>query len=147
MFNIKAALTASALVVTLGLSTMTQAKADGAASTRNILIGAAALVAGIAIEQNVAHKNARANSIQGYTRNGDTVYDDGRIVDRNGQTYYPGNNGQQVSCDGQSCVVTATGNDGYYGDSGSGYAGNGRYDGYGANGGYGSYANGRGRNH
>ncbi len=120
MFNIKTALAASALIATLGISTATPAKADGAASTRNILLGAAALVTGIAIEQNVANKNARANSITGYTQDGGTVYGDGSIVYGNGQKYYPGDDGQQVSCNGQSCVVSNGGNAGYFGNGGNG---------------------------
>ncbi len=118
--NIKLALTGLALTGALGLSTVAPAKADGAASTRNIFFGAAALIAGVAIESNVARKNAAANNVQGYLQDGSTVYQDGRVVDRNGQTYYPGNQGQAVSCNGQSCWVTNNGqtayNNGSYGN-------------------------------
>ena len=125
--NIKHALTALALTATIGLSTAAPAKADGAASTRNIIFGATALLAGIAIESNVAHKNAQANTVQGYLQDGSTVYADGYVVDRNGNGYYPGNNGQQVACNNDSCAITNQ--QGYYGN----YHGsnNGNYTNYG----------------
>ena len=120
--NIKLALTGLALTGALGLSTIAPAKADGAASTRNIFLGAAALIAGVAIESNVARKNASANNVQGYLQDGSTVYQDGHVVDRNGQSYYPGNEGQQVSCNGQSCYVTNNGQTAYdNGSYGNGY--------------------------
>jgi hypothetical protein len=40
------------------------------------------------------HKRQAANTVVGYTRNGGTVYGDGRIVMPNGATIYPGPNGQ-----------------------------------------------------
>lgn len=129
--NIKLALTGLALTVTLGLSTVAPAKADGAASTRNIFLGAAALIAGVAIESNVARKNNQANTVTGYLQDGSTVFADGHVVDRNGQSYYPGNNGQQVSCNGQSCYVS---------NNGQGY-GSGQYGQYGQ---YGRNDRGRG---
>ena len=137
--KITSILTASVLTAAMGVATIAPAKADGAASTRNIILGAAALVAGVAIESNVAHKNAQANTVQGYLPGGGTVYQDGRVVLPNGQSYYPGNNGQQVACNGQNCYTTNNNggynNGGYYGNNGNtGY--------YGNNGNNGNYNNG-----
>ncbi len=114
---------------TLGLANVQPARADGAASTRNIIIGAAALAAGVAIEANAAHKNAEANTIQGYLPNGQAVYADGHVSLPNGQSYYPGNYGQTVACNSGACSLS--GGSGYYGNnsgdnasynSGNGYA-------------------------
>lgn len=128
-----------ALAGTVEFATAAPAKADGAASTRNIFLGAAALVAGVAIESNVAHKRAVAGTVEGYTQDGGTVYQDGHIGYPNGQTYYPSNNGQQVSCNGQNCYVT-----GQYANTGYN---NGRYYGNGAyNGNNGYYNNGNNGN-
>ena len=95
---------------TLSLTTIAPASADGAASTRNIIFGAAAAV-GLAIEANAAHKNAQANSVRGYLPDGSAVYGDGRVVERGGYAYYPGNNGQSVACNGGACSVYSNSND------------------------------------
>lgn len=119
MNKFQTALITTATVATLGLTTLAPASADSAASTRNI-IGIGALLAGIAIESNVAHKNTVANNVIGYTRDGGTVYGDNRIVDRNGQTYYPNDNNQTLSCNNGSCVVYNNQNaqpNGYNGDA------------------------------
>jgi hypothetical protein len=72
------------------------AAADGAASTRNIILGAAAIAAGIIIYNNVQHKRMQHDTVVGYTRDGGTVYADGRIVYPNGNVLYTGNrNGQR----------------------------------------------------
>src|SRR5664279_2989318 len=107
MNKLQLTLAAVAAAGTLSLSTMAPAYADGAASTRNILLGAAAL-AGIAIESNVAHKKAQANTISGYLPDGSAVYGDGHVVNANGYSYYPGNNGQNVSCDNGRCNIAYT---------------------------------------
>jgi hypothetical protein len=109
MNKLQLTLAALAAAGTLSLTTMAPASADSAASTRNIILGAAA-IAGIAIESNVARKNAQANSISGYLPDGSSVYGDGHVVARNGYSYYPGNNGQTVSCSGQSCSVAYNSN-------------------------------------
>ena len=140
--KITSILTASVLTAAMGVATIAPAKADGAASTRNIILGAAALVAGVAIESNVARKNAQANNVQGYLPDGSPVYQDGHVVAPNGQTYYPGNNGQQISCNGQNCYASNTnGNGGYYANNGGNYGNNGGYYGNNGNGGY--YGNAR----
>jgi hypothetical protein len=93
-----------AAAATLSLSAVAPASADGAASTRNIILGAAA-IAGLAIESNVAHKNAQANAISGYLPDGSAVYADGHVAMRDGYSYYPGNDGQTVACNDGSCSV------------------------------------------
>ena len=106
---------ALAVMLTGGLA-MTNAhpaRADQAAVTRNTILGAAALVAGIAVESNVAHKRQVANTVEGYLPDGSTVYGDGRVVSPNGQTYYPGNYGQRVACNAGSCYLTGQPNNGY----------------------------------
>jgi hypothetical protein len=107
MSKLQLTLAALAAAGTLGLSTMAPASADGAASTRNIIFGAAA-IAGLAIEANVAHKNAQANTVSGYLPDGSAVYGDGHVVEPNGYSYYPGNNGQTVACSNGQCSIAYT---------------------------------------
>ncbi len=85
------------------------AGADGAASTRNIILGAAAVAAGIIIYNNVQHKRMQHDTVVGYTRDGGTVYADGRIAYPNGNVLYTGNrNGQRCGYSGNcpSCGGT-----------------------------------------
>jgi|SRR5450755_3264572 hypothetical protein len=119
-------LAAFAAAGTLSLSTMAPASADSAASTRNIILGAAA-IAGLAIEANVAHKNAQANTVSGYLPDGSAVYGDGHVVESNGYSYYPGNNGQTVACSNGRCGIANTNADGnaYNGNAYNGNAYNG----------------------
>jgi hypothetical protein len=105
MKKLTISLTTIALAATFGLASIAPASADQAAATRNTILGAAALIAGIAIESNVAHKKAQANAIEGYTRNGAAVYQDGHVVEPDGNSYYPGNDGQQIACNGGACDV------------------------------------------
>lgn len=79
------------------------ALADQAAVNRNIILGAAAVAAGIIINNNIQHKRAQANRVVGYTRDGGTVYADGRVVYPNGDTLYTGNR------NGQACSYTGYG--------------------------------------
>lgn len=130
MNTLKVSLAALAAAGTLALSTPAPALADSAASTRNIILGAAA-IAGIAIESNVARKNARSNSISGYLPNGSAVYGDGHVVTGNGYSYYPGNNGQNVACDSGRCYVANTANTN---DGNNRYDNNGRPNGGWSNG-------------
>ena len=140
MNKLQLTLAALAAAGTLSLSTMAPASADSAASTRNIILGAAA-IAGIAIESNVARKNAQANSISGYLPDGSAVYADGHVVSGNGYSYYPGNNGQNVACNNGSCTIA------YANQNGNGYNGNGyNGNGYSGNGYNGNGYNGNGNN-
>lgn len=119
MKKLTLSLTTLALAATFGLASIAPASADQAAATRNTILGAAALIAGIAIESNVAHKNAQANTVEGYTQNGAAVYQDGHVVDPNGNSYYPGNVGQQIACNGGACDVYGGNN--YNGNNGGGW--------------------------
>jgi hypothetical protein len=125
------ALAATAMFTALGLSTIQPARADGAASTRNIIFGAAALFAGIAIESNVAHKNAVADTVQGYLPDGATVYEDGHVVNPDGTSYYPSNEGLTVACNDGSCSLNDNGYNTY--SAGNGHTEFAR-NGYGYNG-------------
>src|ERR1700737_4862242 len=86
----------------------------GQRSTRNIILGALA-VTGIVLYTNYQRHAAYARSVVGYTRDGGTVYGDGRIVYPNGQTIYTSNNGQSVFTfdgEGQQCQPGSV--QGYY---------------------------------
>jgi hypothetical protein len=133
---------AAVMALALGFgSTVKPAAADQAAATRNEILGVAAAIAIGLTAANVAHKNAVANTVQGYLPDGSTVYGNGEVVTPNGQSYYPGNYGQQVSCNGGYCGVSGNGaynngyNNGYNNSYNNGYN-NGAY-GYNPYGGYG----------
>jgi hypothetical protein len=122
----RSAVTALALGATLATTMVAPAMAaDGQTSTRNILLGAAA-AAGIFTAINVEHKHQLATTIQGYLPNGDAVYQDGHVVSRNGQTWYPGNNGKTVACSNQSCTIQGSNNYSRYNNYG--YNNSGRYN-------------------
>ena len=53
-----------------------------------------------------------ANTVEGYLPDGSVVYEDGHVVDRNGNSWYPGNQGEQIACNGQSCYISSN-NTGY----------------------------------
>jgi hypothetical protein len=72
------------------------AAADGAASTRNIILGAAALAAVIALSSN-AHTHVRVSAVVGHTGDGGVVYGDGRVVYPSGDVLYVSNG------DGRPC--------------------------------------------
>lgn len=129
---------AALVMTTVGVTTMQPARADQAAKTRNLILGAAALVTGFAVESNVARKHRLANTIEGYLPDGSTVYADGRVVLPNGQSYYPGNYGQTIACSAGSCYIN-NGNQAYNGYGGYGAGGNPYYN-------Y-PYASGRVRQH
>lgn len=136
-----------ALTAVAMTSVVAPARADGASTTRTI-IGVAAAVAGIATAVNVEHKHAVANQVVGYLSDGSTVYADGHVVSPNGQSWYPGNQGQQIACNGQSCSVYQNGqytgynNGGYNPYNNGGYYNNGYNNGSYNNGGYTPYNNG-----
>lgn len=115
-----------ALALAFG-STVKPAAADQAAATRNLILGAAAAIAIGVTAANVAHKNAVANTVEGYTPDGATVYGNGEVVYPNGQGYYPGNNDQSVSCNGGYCSVSGSSNN---------YNGNGYNNSYNGSNGY-----------
>lgn len=94
-------------------STVKPAAADQAAATRNTILGVAAAIALGVTAANVAHKDAVANTVEGYTPGGATVYGNGLVVEPDGQSYYPGNYGQSISCNGGSCMVSGSGGYGY----------------------------------
>ena len=100
----RSSLAGLALFGILTTSLAAPALADGAASTRNI-IGAAAAIIGIATAVNVSNKNRVANTVEGYLPDGSVVFEDGHVVDRNGNSWYPGNQGEQIACNGQSCDI------------------------------------------
>lgn len=110
------------------------AKAD---TTSTILLTAAA-VAALATGINVAEKSAKAHTVVGYLQNGSIVYADGHVVAPNGQSWYPGNYGQSIACNGQYCAIVG-GNVGYGGYPG--YPGYGPYQ-HGYAPGYSSYPSG-----
>jgi hypothetical protein len=96
---------ATLLIASFGLTNAHPARADQAAFSRNIIIGAALAAVGIIIGSNVAHKQQLATTVAGYTSDGATVYADGRVVYGNGSSYYPGDHGQQIACRNMSCTI------------------------------------------
>lgn len=127
MRNSILALVSAVLVATVGISTVQPAKADGAASTRAIILGAAALVAGVAVSANAAHKRQVANTVVGYLQDGSAVYQDGHVVSPNGQSYYPSTYGQTVACSNQTCYLSGGNGNGPYGYNGNNPYGNNQY--------------------
>lgn len=126
---VRSALAALALGATLATSMPAPAMAaDGKTTTRNILIGLAA-AAGIATAVNVERKKHQANTVQGYLPDGSTVYNDGHVVSPNGQTWYPGNNGQTVACSNQYCTISGSNGYGNYGYNNGNYGYNNGYNG------------------
>lgn len=97
---------ALAIALLLGALTPSLAETAGQRSTRNIILGAVALTTAIILYNNYHHKQVAHDTIVGYTRNGGTVYADGRVVYPNGQTYYLSNNGRNpcdYDGDGEQC--------------------------------------------
>jgi hypothetical protein len=147
MMKNKLAMAALAAIMTmsLGLATIQPARADQAAVNRNTVLGVAAFLAGVFVATNVANKNAVANTVAGTTRDGATVYEDGHVVLPNGESYYPNNAGQSISCNNGYCSIYADSNgysnpqngynNGYNGGYNNGYN-NGGYNNGGYNGGY-----------
>jgi hypothetical protein len=87
--------TALAFTMTASLAAgpLARPAAANEGQTWTMIGAAAALVGGIILYNNYQHKRQAANTVVGYTRNGGTVYGDGRIVMPNGATIYPGPNG------------------------------------------------------
>jgi hypothetical protein len=109
--------TALAALVIAAVAFSSSARPAQANTTSTIVITAAA-VAAIATGFNVAEKNAKANTVVGYLRNGSTVFADGHVVAPNGQSWYPGNYGQSIACNGPYCAIV---NDTYNSYGGNGY--------------------------
>jgi hypothetical protein len=86
----------SKLIVATGAAASVSAGAlmprPASADTTSTILTAAAAIGAVVLYNNYQHKQAAANSVVGYTRNGGTVYADGRVVMPNGQTYYPTSN-------------------------------------------------------
>ncbi len=80
--------TGAAASVSVGALMPRPASAD----TTSTILTAAAAIGAVVLYSNIQRKQAAANTIVGYTRNGGTVYADGRVVMQNGQTYYPNSN-------------------------------------------------------
>jgi hypothetical protein len=85
----------SAAAIAVGSMPKPASASEG--STLTTILGAAALAGGVVLYNNYEHKKQQANTVVGYTRNGGTVYADGRIVTPNGRTVYPNQNGQYRS--------------------------------------------------
>lgn len=88
------ALLAAAIVTGLAVGPLSRPAAASVGSTYTLIESGLALIGGIILYNNYQHKRQAANTIVGYTRNGGTVYGDGRIVMPDGSTIYPGRNGQ-----------------------------------------------------
>lgn len=80
--------TGAAASVSVGALMPRPASAD----TTSTILTAAAAIGAVVLYSNIQRKQAAANTVVGYTRNGGTVYADGRVVMSNGQTYYPNSN-------------------------------------------------------
>jgi hypothetical protein len=94
LHRISKLITAAGMAAALAVGSIPKPAAASTQSTLNTVLGAAAVIGGIILYNNYQHKRQAANNIVGYTRNGGTVYGDGRIVMPNGQTIYPNSNGQ-----------------------------------------------------
>jgi hypothetical protein len=80
--------TGAAASVSVGALMPRPASAD----TTSTILTAAAAIGAVVLYSNIQRKQAAANTVVGYTRNGGTVYADGRVVMPDGQTYYPNSN-------------------------------------------------------
>jgi hypothetical protein len=94
MHHLSKLITATGLAAALTVGAIPKPAAASTQSTINTALGAAAVIGGLVLYNNYQHKQQAANSVVGYTRNGGTVYGDGRIVMPNGQTIYPNSNGR-----------------------------------------------------
>lgn len=102
---LRTALVALALLMIFTFSTVrpVQAETSGQRSTRNIILGAVVLAAGIVLYNNYHRKQVAHNTIVGYTPDGGTVYADGRVVYPDGTVLYTSNDGRTpCSYDGYS---------------------------------------------
>jgi hypothetical protein len=125
----------SKLIVATGAAASISAGAiaprPASANTTTTILTAAAAIGAIVLYNNVQRKQAAANQIVGYTRNGGTVYADGRVVMPDGQTYYPSSNtngqyGYNHPVDNGQ-YNNGQYNNGQYGYNNGQYANNGQY--------------------
>jgi hypothetical protein len=86
-------ITAAGMAAALAVGSVQKPAAADSQSTIRTLVGVAAVVGGLVLYNNYQHKRQAANSVVGYTRNGGTVYGNGRILMPNGQSYYPNSDG------------------------------------------------------
>jgi hypothetical protein len=86
-------ITVSGMAAALAVGAIPKPATASTQSAMNTAIAAAAVIGGLILYNNYQHKRQAANAVVGYTRNGGTVYGDGRIVMPNGQTIYPNSNG------------------------------------------------------
>lgn len=84
---------AGAITGSLAIGPMESPADASTGSTLTTVAALAALVGGIVLYNNYEHRRETATTIVGYTRNGGTVYGDGRIVLPNGQAIYPNQSG------------------------------------------------------
>jgi hypothetical protein len=85
---------AFAITASLVAAPLARPAAASTGSTYTLIEAGLALIGGIILYNNYQHKRQAANTVVGYTRNGGTVYGDGRIVMPDGTTIYPGRNGR-----------------------------------------------------
>lgn len=83
-----------AIATSLIAGPLASSAAASTGSTYTLIESGLALIGGIILYNNYQHKRQAATRIVGYTRNGGTVYGDGRIVMPNGATVYPNSRGQ-----------------------------------------------------
>lgn len=91
--RISTAILAFALTASLTAGPLARPASASTGSTYTLIEAGLALIGGIILYNNYQHKRQAANTIVGYTRNGGTVYGDGRIVMPDGTVIYPGRNG------------------------------------------------------
>src|SRR5579864_423659 len=72
------------------------AETSGQRSTRNIILGALALTAGVILYNNYHHKQVAHDTVVGRTADGGVLYADGRIVYPDGTVVYTSSNGRTV---------------------------------------------------
>src|SRR6202049_4914671 len=125
---------AAIMTVSLGLAQVQPARADQAAVNRNTVLGVAAFLVGAFVAANVANKNTVANTVEGTTRDGAVVYEDGHVLLPNGYSYYPNYDGQSISCNNGYCSIYADNNG--YNNPQNGYNGGNGYNGYNGGNGY-----------
>jgi hypothetical protein len=99
------------LAFLVGFTHPLPARADGAASTRNIILAGVAIAAAIIISNNIRHKQLAHDTVVGRTADGGIVYADGRVVYPNGDVLYT-SNGDGRPCgwsnDEEPCGPSAT---------------------------------------